>query len=110
MFGTVGWIISGILISSLEVEKTHFIFITAAAASTLLGLYSFTLPNTPPPAKGTTMSASQALGADALVLFKDRPYTVFFIAAVLICIPLSFYYGFANLFLNEAGMENAAER
>lgn len=108
MFGTVGWIISGILISSLEVEKTHFIFITAAAASTLLGLYSFTLPNTPPPAKGTAMSASQALGADALVLFKDRPYTVFFIAAVLICIPLSFYYGFANLFLNEAGMENAA--
>ncbi|WP_341842612.1 nucleoside permease [Chitinophaga caseinilytica] len=108
MFGTVGWILSGILISNLEVEKTHFIFIIAAAASTLLGLYSFTLPNTPPPAKDTAMTASQALGADALVLFKDRSYAVFFIAAVLICIPLSFYYGFANLFLNEAGMENAA--
>ncbi|WP_298715199.1 nucleoside permease [Chitinophaga sp.] len=108
MFGTVGWILSGILISNLEVEKTHFIFIIAAAASTILGMYSFLLPNTPPPAKNTSMSASQALGADALVLFKDRPYTVFFIAAVLICIPLSFYYGFANLFLNEAGMENAA--
>jgi nucleoside transporter len=48
------------------------------------------------------------LGADAFVLFKDKPYLVFFIAAVLVCIPLSFYYGFANLFLNEAGMENAA--
>jgi MFS family permease len=33
---------------------------------------------------------------------------IFFIAAVLVCIPLSFYYGFANLFLNEVGLENAA--
>jgi MFS family permease len=33
---------------------------------------------------------------------------VFFIAAILICIPLSFYYGFANLFLNDIGMNNAA--
>lgn len=33
---------------------------------------------------------------------------VFFIAAILVCIPLSFYYGFANLFLNQAGMEDAA--
>ncbi|WP_232826855.1 nucleoside permease [Chitinophaga deserti] len=108
MFGTVGWILSGILISYLGVEKTHFIFIIAAGASTLLGLFSFTLPDTPPPAKNTSMTASQALGAEAVVLFKDRSYAVFFIAAVLICIPLSFYYGFANLFLNEAGMENAA--
>ncbi|MEY4930767.1 MAG: hypothetical protein RI909_1491, partial [Bacteroidota bacterium] len=44
----------------------------------------------------------------AFVLFKDKPYLIFFIAAILVCIPLSFYYGFANLFLNEAGMENAA--
>src|SRR6185436_8842230 len=42
------------------------------------------------------------------VLFKDKPYLVFFIAAILVCIPLSFYYGFANLFLNQVGLENAA--
>ena len=52
--------------------------------------------------------SSNALGADAFVLFKDKPYLIFFIAAILVCIPLSFYYGFANLFLNEVGMENAA--
>ena len=44
----------------------------------------------------------------AVVLFKDKPYLIFFIAAILVCIPLSFYYGFANLFLNQAGMEDAA--
>src|SRR5690606_26001945 len=44
------------------------------------------------------------------VLFKDRSYLIFFIAAILVCIPLSFYYGFANLFLVEMGVENAASK
>jgi hypothetical protein len=43
-----------------------------------------------------------------LSLFKERPYLVFFIAAISVCIPLSFYYGFANPFLNEVKLENAA--
>jgi MFS family permease len=39
---------------------------------------------------------------------KDRSFAVLFIASLLICIPLSFYYSFANLFLNDIGVENAA--
>jgi len=35
---------------------------------------------------------------------------IFFIAAILVCIPLSFYYGFANPFLNELHLENAASK
>ena len=58
-------------------------------------------------AKGTKATFKQILGADAFVLFKDRSFVIFFIASVLICIPLSFYYSFTNLFLTEAGMENA---
>jgi nucleoside transporter len=108
VFGTVGWIVAGLMIASLEVEKTPFTFQMAAIASFVLGLFSFILPNTPPKGKSADATASNVLGADAFVLFKDKPYLVFFIAAVLVCIPLSFYYGFANLFLNEAGMENAA--
>ncbi|MFX5574578.1 hypothetical protein ABTD77_19250, partial [Acinetobacter baumannii] len=73
-----------------------------------LGLFSFVLPNTPP--KGKSADASSALGTEAFVLFKDKPYLIFFIAAILVCIPLSFYYGFANPFLNEINFPNAASK
>ncbi|HVX49546.1 MAG TPA: nucleoside permease, partial [Chitinophagaceae bacterium] len=108
VFGTLGWIVAGILIGSLGIEKTQNTFIMAAVVSAVLGLFSFALPNTPPKAKAGDATTAKALGADAFVLFKDKPYIIFFIAAILVCIPLSFYYGFANPFLNEVGMQNAA--
>lgn len=107
VFGTVGWIIAGLLIGTLGIEKTSATFEMAAGASALLGVFSFMLPNTPPSADKTA-SAGSILGMEAFALLRDRSYMIFFIAAILICIPLSFYYGFANLFLNELGMENAA--
>ncbi len=109
VFGTVGWIVAGILIGKLSIEKTSATFLMAGGASAALGLISFILPDTPPKAK-TATTASAALGTEAFVLFKDKSYLVFFIAAILVCIPLSFYYGFANPFLNELGVENAATK
>jgi len=108
VFGTVGWIAAGFMIGNLGIEKTSNTWIMAAGASLTLGVISFLLPHTPPKGKTTEAKAGSAIGTEALVLFKDKPYLIFFIAAILVCIPLSFYYGFANLFLNEAGMENAA--
>jgi nucleoside transporter len=107
VFGTVGWIFSGISIAVLAIEKTPYTFYLAGTASIALGLVSFILPDTPPKITADT-SAVKAFGTEALVLFKSRSYLIFFIAAILVCIPLSFYYGFANLFLNELGMDNAA--
>ncbi|HUR10854.1 MAG TPA: nucleoside permease [Flavitalea sp.] len=109
VFGTVGWIVAGLLINILAIEKTSSTFIMAAAASAVLGLLSFILPNTPPKGKSST-SAGKALGTEAFVLFYNRPYLIFFIAAILVCIPLSFYYGFANVFLNDLGLANAASK
>jgi len=105
VFGTLGWIIAGILIGKLKLEKTVTTFQLAAAASILLGFVSFTLPNTPP--KG---AQSKVAGKEAFVLFRSKAYLIFFIAAILVCIPLSFYYGFANPFLNELGMTDAAAK
>ncbi|NCI48101.1 nucleoside permease [Sediminibacterium soli] len=106
VFGTLGWIVAGVFISKLGIEKTSSTFHMAAIASAALGLLSLALPNTPP--KGKNSDSSSAIGTEAFVLFKERPYLIFFVAAILVCIPLSFYYGFANPFLNEIGFENAA--
>lgn len=107
VFGTIGWVISGFMIAILGIEHTPGTFYMAAIASAMLGLYSFTLPDTPPQAK-TPATAKSIMGSDAFVLFRDKPYLIFFISAIFVCIPLSFYFGFANLFLNQAGMQNAA--
>ena len=105
VFGTLGWIIAGLVIGNLGWGNTNYIFLVACGASAVLGLYSFFLPNTPPKAD-KNVSAAKAFGAEALGLFKNKAYLIFFIAAVLICIPLSFYYGFTSLFLEEKGMKD----
>jgi len=107
VFGTLGWIVAGLIIGFLKIEPTISTFLIAAGVSVALGLLSFILPNTPPKGKSAG-TVSSAMGSQAFVLFKSRPYLIFFIAAILVCIPLSFYYGWANPFLNELGMENAA--
>ena len=110
VLGTIGWIATGWMIDKvfhISTADLAFTFKMAAGASALLGILSFFLPDTPPKAKGTKTTISQVLGADAFVLFKDRSFTTFFIASILICIPLSFYYSFTNLFLTDAGMKNA---
>jgi nucleoside transporter len=110
VFGTLGWIVAGFLIGGLALEASNAIFLIAAAASAALGLFSFALPNTPPKAKGEVASFAKTLGVDAFVLFKSKSYLIFFIAAILVCIPLSFYYGFANPFLNEVGLDKPAQK
>lgn len=108
VLGTIGWIVIGLIIGFLKIEPTAIPFYICAGSSVVMGLYAFTLPATPPKAKGTSVSVKEILGLDALKLMKERSFAVLVIASVLICIPLSFYYGWANPFLNELNVENAA--
>ena len=112
VFGTIGWIVAGWVIAffAWEAENTlENTFMVAAVASALLGLFSFILPNTPPAVdKSEKVSIRDILGLDAIAMLKDKKYLIFFIASILICIPLAFYYQHANQFLNEIGMEKAA--
>ncbi|MFP4096925.1 MAG: nucleoside permease [Cyclobacteriaceae bacterium] len=108
VLGTISWIIIGLVVGFLDIEAMNTPILIASGASVIMGLYSLTLPHTPPKSKGQKASVSEVLGLDALRLMKNRSFAVLFIASMLICIPLSFYYSFANLFLNDIGVENAA--
>lgn len=115
LFGTLGWIAAGLLISylfhwdSTEGTKEGLLkntFLLSGAASLVLGLFSFTLPKTPPKGKGTKVTVNDILGLDALKLLKDKNFLIFFISSILICIPLAFYYQNTNSFLSSIGVEN----
>jgi nucleoside transporter len=111
IFGTAGWMVAGLLIGWLNWEHTGSLALTfkmAAGASLLLGVLSFTLPDTPPGKKGQKTSIGDIIGLDSIGLLKNKSYLVFFLASVAICIPLAFYYNFTNPFLNEVGMKRAA--
>ncbi len=116
VWGTIGWIAAGLVISylfswdapgAISSGLLKNTFIMSAASSLILGLFSFTLPATPPGiAKGEKLLLKDILGLDALRLLKDRNFAVFFFSSVLICIPLAFYYQNANPFLSEMGVAN----
>ena len=116
VFGTIGWIVAGLIISYVflwdsEVSRQEGLlkntFLMVAIASAILGVFSFFLPKTPPKVgKDEKVSISSILGLDALKLLRDRNFFVFFISSILICIPLAFYYQNANPFLSEIGMDN----
>jgi nucleoside transporter len=113
LWGTIGWIVAGLIIGyAMQWEAKGLLrntFYMASGVSAFLGFFSFLLPDTPPKRSPESKPGiSEILGLDALRLLKDRGFLEFFIASVLICIPLAFYYQNANLFLNDAGMKNAA--
>ncbi|WP_164101761.1 MFS transporter [Candidatus Laterigemmans baculatus] len=107
VFGTVGWIVAGILVSAvLNADFTDTQFYVTAAAAGLLGVFSFFLPHTPPPAKGKKITFGEIVGIDALSLLKQPSFAVFIIASFLICIPLAAYYAFAPVFTAKVGFED----
>jgi len=116
VFGTLGWIVSGLIISfvftwdsqeNIAQGMLSNTFLMVSIASAILGIFSFTLPKTPPQNKGEKTSLSDILGLDALKLLKDRNFFVFFLSSVLICIPLAFYYQNLSPFLTEIKVENS---
>ncbi len=115
VFGTIGWIVAGLIISFVfhwdsEQSRAEGLlrntFLMSSIASLALGLFSFTLPKTPPKGKGEKVSIGKIIGLDALKLLKDKNFAIFFISSILICIPLAFYYQNANSFLSNSGMSN----
>lgn len=117
VFGTVGWIVAGLTVSfvlgmfvaeGVRPEATALPLYLTAAASIALGLYSFTLPHTPPPAAGEKVSARSIAGIDALQQLGSKSFYTFLLGSLLICIPLAAYYNFTQIYMGVAGFENIA--
>jgi nucleoside transporter len=108
VLGTLGWIVAGLLVGELKLEATAVPMQIAAAASLAMATYCWTLPHTPPLAATAKFTLSSILPREAVSLLKNRSMAIFALASLLICIPLQFYYAFTNLFLNQAGVVNAA--
>jgi nucleoside transporter len=114
VFGTFGWIVAGWIVGFVlgpttlieqlpaALKKGNAAIVLAAVLSGVLGLFSLILPHTPP--KGKQPATPEAGGdsrGSVLQLLKDPSFFVFVVCSFLVCIPLSFYYGFANVFLGE---------
>ncbi len=115
VWGTIGWILAGLSISflfhwdSVEAVSSGLLkntFLLAGIVALVLGLFSFTLPKTPPKVSEGKIKVGDIIGLDALKLLNDKNFLIFFISSILICIPLAFYYQNAHPFLTAAGVEN----
>jgi len=117
VFGTIGWIAAGLLISFFGWDSQTGMsdgilrntFLMASISSAILGVFSFTLPKTPPRVdRSKKVTLSEILGLEALGLLKNKNFLIFFLASVMICIPLAFYFQHAGQFLGEVGVTNPA--
>jgi nucleoside transporter len=103
VFGTLGWIAAGIIVSYLlHGDTTALPMYVAGAGGVIMGLYCFTLPNVPPKGVGRKISFRDIVGLDALRQLNSRPFRIFIIGLLLISIPFASYFAYVPLFLKSA--------
>jgi NHS family xanthosine MFS transporter len=94
-WGTVGFICAMWIVNFLGWNQTPNQLLLAAGAALTLGIYSFTLPPSPPVKTQGKSSWKTAFGVDAFVLFKQKTMVVFFFFALLlgICLQITNTWG-----------------
>lgn len=108
VWGTIGFI-AAMWVTNLSGNKaTEVQFYISAAASVLLGIYSFTLPACPPAKQESgKRSFAQVWGLDAFRLFANYKMLIFFIFSMFLGAALQLTNMYGDVFLDE--FKNVAE-
>jgi nucleoside transporter len=107
VWGTIGWIVAGLTLSGwryLGNAPGADTLLLAGIFSLIMGVQSFTLPNTPP----RKDSAKPWAFIEAIKMLKDKNVLVFTIIAFVVATELMFYYVLTAPFLvsNKIGVSS----
>jgi NHS family xanthosine MFS transporter len=99
VWGTIGFIAAMWIVDLCDWKSSNMQLIFSSLASLLLSLYVLTMPKCPPQKSKNNSSLLSTLGFDALVLFKQKQMSVFFVFAMLLGIALQITNAFGGSFL-----------
>jgi NHS family xanthosine MFS transporter len=99
VWGTVGFIVAMWIVNLAGWGTSSNQLVLASASALLLGIYSFTLPPSPPTKAQKGSSLISILGLDALILLKGKKMAIFFLFAVLLGVCLQITNSYGSVFL-----------
>ncbi len=104
LWGTVGWIIAGVLVSFWALDASAEAGKLAAIMRIFIGLAAFMMPRTFPVISGVKPTWAEKLGLSALTLLKDKRFKVYFITLLMLTIPLVSFYMYVPKMLRELAL------
>lgn len=110
MLSAVGWIAGLFGLGFIASAESPTQFYLAGGASVIFGIFSLTLPHTPPKKTGANVKIGEILGFDALALLRKPSFAIFILCMFLICIPLYFYFVNLGVYLTELKWTNMLEK
>jgi NHS family xanthosine MFS transporter len=105
VWGTVGFIVAMWIVNLAGWGTSSNQLLLACGSALFLGIYSFTLPPSPPTKVQKGGSWVSTLGLDALVLLKEKKMAVFFLFAVLLGVCLQITNSYGSAFLGSFGAD-----
>jgi nucleoside transporter len=106
--GTFGWMCGCWLVSALNADMSVLADYTGAATWLALTVFTFLLPNVPPPKSTGHSTWRERLGWDALGLLKNSDHRVVFFTAALFNISIAAFFPFTPLHLKQLGFEHTS--
>jgi len=110
VWGTVGWVVAGVLISALAIESEATTFLIASGASFLLCGYAFSLPKTPPIVQSGVSLWQSLRSPEMKQLLAGSEIRAIVICVALISFPAAYYYTFVNPFLTDMQVAHTAAK